>query len=110
MGIFTAALEVDLLPASGDVSAAGNNVLVTPTSGKAIRLYYASYNPVGGDTLAAFRFGTAGTLFLRNDAVQGAIIAKNLRPDYMQGDPDEPLFLYLAVAVSTRWNVLYAEV
>lgn len=97
--------------ASGSVSSSGNNTLITPTLGNKLRLYYASYNPSAAVEVA-FRFGAAGTLFMRNNIVAGgSIVAKDLGDfRYLQGATNEALFLNLSGAVATIWNVFYVEV
>ena len=97
-------------PASGSVSASGNNTLVTPTAGKKIRLFYCSYN-AGLAVEAAFRFGAAGTLFLRNSITANSVIAKDFGDfRYVEGAVDQALILNLSLAVATIWNALYVEV
>lgn len=101
---------VQLIPASGVVSSAGNNALVTPSAGKRLRLAYVSYNPAA-DVEAAFRLGAAGPLWLRNQAPAGSIISKDLGDaKHITGAPNDPLYLNLSAAVSTIWNALYIEV
>ena len=99
------------LPASGSVNGLGNNLCLTPSTGKALRLFYLSYNP--SDALeAGFRFGPSGTLFLRHNlTVAGAVIAKEFGVNrFWQGEADESLFLNLSVAAPTIWNAFYREV
>ena len=64
------AMSIALTQLSGSVSSQGNNTVVTPTSGKKVRLYYASYNPALSCE-CAWRFGAAGGLFLRNNLTTG---------------------------------------
>lgn len=100
-----------LITASGTVSSSGNNTVVTPSSGKKIRVYYLSYNPSAPVT-AAYRFGAAGNLFLQNNIVQGGSIVSKDFGDfrYVQGATDEVLILNLSAGVSTIWNCNYIEV
>ena len=99
-----------LTVASGQVSGLGNNTLITPTSGTALRIYYASYNPLLA-VEAAFRFGAAGTLWLRNNVNANSVIAKDYGDfRYIQGAVDALLILNLSIAVSVNWNVFYKEV
>lgn len=99
-----------LTPTSGSVSGLGNNTLITPAAGKKIRLSYASYNPALA-VEAGFRFGAAGTLFLRNSIGAGSVVAKDFGDmRYLEGAVDEALILNLSVGVATIWNALYTEV
>lgn len=103
--------DVRILTAnSGSVSGVGNNTLITPASGKYLRLAYASYNPVSA-VEAGFRFGATGTLFLRNSVGAGSVVAKDFGDmRCWDGGVDEPLILNLSVGVATIWNALYTEV
>ena len=99
-----------LTATSGQVSGLGNNTLVTPTAGKKIRLYYANYNPLLA-VEAAFRFGAAGTLFLRTNVVANSVIGKDFGDfRYVEGATDEVLILNLSLAVNVIWNAMYVEV
>ena len=99
-----------LTPASGSVSGSGNTTLITPTGGKSLRVFYASYNPALA-VEAAFRFGASGTLWLRNSVVASSVIAKDFGAfRYIQGAADEALILNLSLAVTTIWNTFYIEV
>ena len=99
-----------LTPLSGQASSSGNTTLITPASGKALRVYYASYNPLLA-VEAAFRFGAAGGLWLRNNLTANSVVAKDFGDfRYLQGAADEVLILNLSLAVAVNWNVLYKEV
>lgn len=99
------------LYASGVTASSGNTTVLTPTSGKRLRVFYLSYNPASAVEVA-FRFGASGPLFLRNNLTQGgSVIAKDCGPvRCLEGAVDESLILYLSGAVSTVWNVFYLEV
>ena len=105
--IYTSTVECSSL--SGTASASGNTTLVTPASGKHLRIFYVSYNPTTATT-AAFRFGEAGTLWFKNAVPAKSIVAKDWNARHLAGAVDEPLILNLADAVSTNWNVFYNEV
>ena len=99
----------ELTPASGQVSGSGNNTLITPASGKRVRVYYAAYNPLLA-VEAAFRFAAAGALWLRNNVTANSVIAKDFGDfRYVQGAVDEVLILNLSLAVSTNWSCFYVE-
>ena len=99
-----------LTPQSGQATASGNNTLITPTSGKALRIFYAAYNPLAS-VEAAFRFGAAGTLWLRNNLVANSVVSKDFGDlRYLQGAVDEALILNLSLAASVNWTVFYKEV
>lgn len=99
-----------LLVDSGQVNTLGNNVLHTPASGKKIRVYYASYNPLAA-VECAFRFGASGTLWLRNNLTANSVIAKDFGElRYVEGGIDVALILNLSAAVNVIWNILYKEI
>lgn len=95
---------------SGSVSGLGNNAVLTPSTGKKLRVSYLSYNPALA-VEAAFRFGAGGTLILRNSVTANAVVAKDFGDmRYIEGAVDEPLYLNLSIGVATLWNALYTEV
>lgn len=99
-----------LAAASGSVSGVGNNTLITPTSGKKLRVAYLSYNPALA-VECAFRFGAAGTLFLRNSLLANSVVAKDFGDmRYVEGAIDESLILNLSLGVATIWNCFYQEI
>lgn len=101
---------IGLTAASGSVASSGNNTLITPAAGKKLRVYYCSYNPALA-VEAAFRFGAAGTLFLRNSITANSVIAKDFGAlRYVEGAVNEVFILNLSLAVSTIWNTFYVEV
>ena len=101
--------KIAMTPVSGSVSGTGNNAVLTPSSGKKLRLHYASYNPSLA-VEAGFRFGAAGPLFLRNSVGAGAVIAKDFGDmRYLEGAVDESLFLNMVVGVACIWNAIYTE-
>lgn len=97
--------------ASGSVNASSNNTVVTPTAGKKLRVHYVSYNPAEA-VEAAFRLGSTGTRFLRNNLVAGgSIVAKDFGDfRYLEGAVNDPLILNLSSGVITIWNAFYTEV
>ena len=99
-----------LTPLSGQVNGIGNNLLVAPTVGFALRIYYVAYNPLAA--VEAFcRFGPFGTAWLRNNIVGNAVIAKDFGDlRYLEGAIGEALYLNLSGAVATNWNCFYVEV
>lgn len=99
-----------VVPASGSVSSSGNNTLLTPSSGKKLRVFYISYNPATAAE-CAFRFGDSGTLWLRNSVPATSVVAKDFHGSrYIQGGVDESLILNLSGAIVTLWNCFYIEV
>ena len=99
-----------LIEISGQVNGQGNNTLVTPTSGKKLQMYYVAYNPLLA-VEAAFRFGAAGQLFLRNNVTANSVVAKDFGASrHLEGAIDEPLILNLSLGVAVNWNAFYKEI
>ena len=99
-----------LLIGAGQASGAGNNTLLTPVAGFAIRVHYASYNPAA-DAEIGFRFGAAGNIWLRNNVIAKSVIAKDFGDlRFIQGEPNEALILNLSAGTVTDWTVFYLEV
>ena len=95
---------------AGQATALGNTLLLTPASGKSLRLWYVSYNPATAAEIG-FRFGAAGTIWLRNNLVANSVIAKDFKDfKFIQGAADEELYLNQTPAVTTNWTVFYLEV
>jgi hypothetical protein len=100
---------------SGTASVLGDTVVVTPSSGKALRVYYLSMNADGGNTAdvtAYFRFGAAGAAKYKKSLKAGAIFARAIGGGrkYIQGAMDEPLYINLSAAQTVNWDVEYDEV
>ena len=99
-----------IIPASGQVNSSGNNTLLTPASGKFLRLFYVSYNPLAA-VECAFRFGAAGELWLRNNITGHSIVSKEFGPRRsLDGEVGAALVLNLSGSVAVIWNAFYAEV
>lgn len=85
-------------------------MLITPSSGKRVRVNYCSYNPLE-QVEAAFRFGAAGPLFLKNEIKGYGIVSKEFGSRrFIEGNVDEPLNLVLGANVATNWSIFYEEV
>lgn len=94
---------------SGLISTSGG-ALVTPASGKKLRVYYVSYNPELVETELGLQFGS-GTLFLYNKVQAGSIIAKDFGDTrYLQGGINESLNIYIGTFSNVYFNVFYTEV
>jgi hypothetical protein len=86
--------------------------ILTPLSGKKLRVYYASYSPTSAPTLLYFSFGSGGAPFLRNNiVVAGSIIAKDFGSHrYVEGGVNVPLYVTTNADVDVHYNVFYTEV
>lgn len=100
-----------LTAVSGLVNSTGDNTVITPSSGKKIRLYYFSYNAAEGPVEVALKFGS-GTEFLRNYlAALGSTIAKDFGDlRCLEGATNEALNLNLSTNVDVIWNAFYVEI
>lgn len=96
---------------SSSTAASGNTAVVTPASGKAVRVHYVSYNPSSDQNEIAFRFGAAGAKFLLNTVPAGSIIAKDFGDaKYVTGAIDEVFYFYQGFGASSNYNVFYSIV
>ena len=110
MGAKTSDGPGQLLIGGGQVAAAGDTVLITPPSGRALRIYYVSYNPAAASEVG-FKFGATGTVWLRNNLVANSVIAKDFKDlKYIQGAIDEVLSITQTNAVIVDWTVFYVLV
>jgi|SRR6267142_3954273 len=95
---------------SGQVSSAGNNIIITPNSGKRIRVYYGSYNLLDATVTEIYFKFASGNPFLRNKITQYSVIAKEfgtIRP--MAGLINDTFIINLDQATRVNWNVSYEE-
>ena len=98
-----------MLIGAGQTTTSGNTTLITPTAGTALHVHYCSYNPSAAAEVG-FRFGSNGTIFLRNNLTSGSVISKDFGDTrFIAGAKDEALFLNQNAAVTTNWTVFYTE-
>ena len=100
---------LQLTPAGGQVSSSGDNTLITPSSGKLLRIYYLSYNNTTATVECYFTF--AGVNFLRNKIIANSVIAKDFG-DFrcVQGSVGGTLVLNLDTATPVNWSCMYVEI
>jgi hypothetical protein len=103
---------------SDTLTVAGNNVVVTPSSGKKIRVYYFSYSNAH-NTMAdvGIRFDAVGSVASTNRkhrfslAANGGAVNANLTDSSWEGEVDETLYVYLGAGYSggVHVTVAYSE-
>lgn len=100
-----------LSPLSGTASSSGNNLILSPSNAsRKIRVYYASYNPTTDSVTAAFRFGAAGTMWLKNNVNAKSVVAKDFGATrYIEGAANESLYLNLDAATDVIYNVMFSQ-
>jgi hypothetical protein len=109
-------LPVDTYSATAlTVSASGDNTIVTPASGKAVRLYYVSlsaHDGNGAGVTCILKFGTGGSAKYKVSLTPKAIWARNIGAGrrYLQGAVDAPLVVNLSAAQSIHASIEYEEV
>lgn len=96
-------------------TSAGLNLFVNPASGKSVRLHYLHMNATGsnaGDVKTSLRFTNVGADLYPNSLKPGAIFARNVGAGrrYIQGAPNEALFLNFVGAGEVNATVEYEEV
>lgn len=96
------ALQISIAALNGNSSA-----LVTPASGKAIRIKFISLEH-SADVDLGYRFAAAGTIYyLRTTA---GVYVSNLIGCNNQGAADEALYLNSSAATNVKGYILYSEV
>ncbi|HEX4843182.1 MAG TPA: hypothetical protein VFV57_05885 [Limnobacter sp.] len=99
-----------------NTSTAGNTVVVTPSSGKAVRLWWYNITADADNTakvVSGLRFGAAGAFIYRSSLSkygQGTAHSFKSGNSYVQGAVDEALFVNLDVAQLVYVNIDYEEV
>jgi hypothetical protein len=111
-----AAITRTVTPKAVTCSSSGNNLLLAPASGKAIRIwwYYLGADPANSaNVTAALRFATGGTDFFKTSLSQyGAAVSHSFKAgqSYYQGAADESLYANLGAAQTVYVNFDYEEV
>lgn len=100
---------------SQTVSTSGNTTLITPTSGRRVRLFYVLMNADGAnaaDVTSAVRFGASGSLVYPVCLKAGSIFARNIGAGrrYVQGAINEALIANLSAAQTVNLTVEWEEV
>jgi len=99
-------------PATLNATASGNTAIVTPTSGKAIRVYYIHFSnrdTVNASPRVGLRFTTTGTIYFSSTLAATGMINANLLPHYWEGAVNEALYVNLSAAGNVDVTVLYGE-
>jgi hypothetical protein len=99
---------------SGTVSASGDNVIRTPTSGKSTQLFYYMVNGDGNNTPSVtvkLRF-SSGSAITTISLPPGATLARNIGAGkyYVQGAVNDTLILNLSAAATVNWAIESQEV
>lgn len=113
--------EVKKLPidtysdASEIATLSGNTTIVTPASGRRIRLHYLEYSADGAnsaDVTVYLRFGASGGAKYRTSLKAGSVFARNVGAGrrYIQGGIDEALIVNLSAGQTVNISVEYEEV
>lgn len=106
-------LEGMIVPLHVTAVSSGETLILTPTSGKSIRLWW--YN-IGADpansakVVVGLRFGSGGTDFYKTGLSQyGAATAHSFKAgkSYYQGGVDEALYINMSAAQTVYVNIDY---
>lgn len=102
----------DLTVLTTNFTSSGNNTVVTPASGKAIRLWaWSAQLMVGTVTNLDIKAGNAGTVrWSPTLSVQYDYIARSLEPNYWQLPVDTALVLNLSAASDVNFTYEYEEI
>lgn len=96
------------------ISSSGNNTVLTPSSGKAIRLHYVCLSASTDNTspvTASVKFNGGSTLY-KVSLYGGSMFARNIGAGnrYLQGSTNQTLVVDLSTAQSIHVNVEYEEI
>ena len=95
--------------ASGTVSTAGDNTLVTPSAGNRLILHYLMYNPETGNTVH-WKFGAGGVQQMRCKVPAQSVISRAFGDAMeLRGGVGLPLILVLGMAGVVNYTVYYTE-
>lgn len=104
----------ELTPYTGTATASGDTTILTPASGKKIRVYFFEANNGGAaDITAYFKFGSGGTgkeLGKTLIAKNGGGFARSLVNNYFEGAADEVLKINLSSSGTINWTIGIMEV
>lgn len=93
------------------VNLASSGTVVTPSSGKRIRVYASRFTLTADATSVSFRFTSGGTDHERYLAPKtGGLYGANNHPNYVQGGINEVLYCAIVGTTSVQINVDYLEV
>ena len=108
--------EGAVTPETVTASATGETTVVSPSAGKAIRLWWfhlQAKSTNSAEVTASLRFGSGSADFFTTDLSQyGGGIAHNYKAGrgYHQGAADQPLIVNLSAAQTVYANVDYEEI
>lgn len=93
------------------ISLSGTGTVLTPTSGKKIRVYANRFTLSADATAVSFRFTSGGTDYERYTSPKaGGLYGANNHPNYIEGGTDEVLYCTISGATTIQVNVDYKEV
>lgn len=108
----TRVIQSTYLVESSSKSSSGDSIVLTPPTGKKIRLYYVNYSKDGGtgtDLVAYIKFGSNGDAKYRTAMKGGSTFARNIGAGqkYIEGANDEALYLNLSAADTVNYTFEY---
>lgn len=111
---FAALIALETIATGGSVSGSGDQTLLTPAPGMALRLYYlqAGVPASAADVDVILKFDTGGSTRYSFPLAAGGNWARNIGAGrrYVQGGVDEPLVANLSVSTTLLYSVEYEEV
>lgn len=108
--------EAGITPKSATATTSGTTTIVTPSSGKAIRLYWfelSARSTNSAAVVAGLRWTTGGADFFQDDFSQyGGKVSHSYKGgrSYTQGGADEALVINLSASQTVYVNIDYEEV
>lgn len=92
-------------------SLASSGIVLTPASGKRIRVYASRFSLTADATSLSFRFTSGGTDYEKYLSPKtGGLYGSNNHPNFIQGGIDEVLYCVISGTTTVQINIDYLEV
>lgn len=100
---------LSLIKATANLSSSGT--VITPSSGKKIRVYATRFSLSADATSVSLRFTSGGTDFEKYLAPKtGGLYGARNHPNYVEGGTDEVLYCVISGTTTIQMNIDYVEV
>jgi hypothetical protein len=93
------------------VSLNATGIVITPSSGKSLRVYSTRFSLTADATSVSFRFTSGGIDYERYVSPKaGGLYGANNHPNFVQGGIDEAMYCVISGSTTVQINVDYLEV
>jgi hypothetical protein len=95
----------------GTISLSASGVVLTPASGKKIRIYANRFSLTNDAALVSFRFTSGGTDFEKYVSPKtGGLYGANNHPNFVEGGTNEVLYCVISGTTNVQINFDYLEI